>query len=134
MALQPVGDGDLLAGSRSVVGWQTTFVGEFTTPVISPDGTRIHVIAAQQTDDGRRVTRVVEFDARTGEQLRVLFEQPYVDRGNVPWAFTQMTRDPSGRLLLVVDGAGSAYRIDIATAQATRLPSFNDEEPNSIAW
>ncbi|WP_157910600.1 hypothetical protein [Pseudofrankia sp. BMG5.36] len=45
-----------------------------------------------------------------------------------------MALDPAGKLLMVVDGAGAAYRIDIATAKATRLPFLRGTNPNSIAW
>lgn len=125
---------DLIANSHRVVGWQPTFVGEFVSPMLSADGERVYAIAAQQAEDETRVTRVVELDAHTGEQLRILFEQPYADHGNAQWSFTQMARDPSGSQLLVVDGNGSCYRIDIATAAATRFPFPRGVNPNSIAW
>jgi len=45
-----------------------------------------------------------------------------------------MALDPSGRLLTVVDGAGGAHRVDIATRQAARIPRLRGTMPNSIAW
>ncbi|ONH22386.1 hypothetical protein [Pseudofrankia asymbiotica] len=104
------------------------------TPLLGVGGTRVYVIAAQQRPGGAPVTRVVELDAATGRQLRVLFEEPKQVRGNTLWTFTQMALDPAGKLLMVVDGGGAAYRIDIATAKATRLPFLRGTNPNSIAW
>ncbi|MCK9897190.1 hypothetical protein [Frankia sp. AgB32] len=125
--------GDLLAHARRFTAWKVGGNG-YASPVLSAEGQRIYAIDAQQRDDGTPVTRVVELDAATGKQQRILFEQPYVNRGNTIWAFVEMALDPSSRLLMVVDGAGGAYRIDIATAHATRIPFPRGAAPNSIAW
>ncbi|ONH22402.1 hypothetical protein BL253_35825 [Pseudofrankia asymbiotica] len=125
--------GDLLANARQVVGWKMGGNG-YASPVLSADGRKIYAIDAQQRSGGTRVTRVIELDAATGRQLRILFEQPYVNRGNTIWAFDTMALDPTSRLLMVVDGAGGAHRIDIATARATRIPFPRGTTPNSIAW
>ncbi|ONH22387.1 hypothetical protein [Pseudofrankia asymbiotica] len=125
--------GDLLANARRVVGWSAGGNG-YASSILSADGRRIYAIDAQQRDDGTPVTRVIELDAATGKQLRVLFEQPYANHGNTIWAFFSMALDPSGRLLMVVDAVGGAYRIDIATTRATRIPFLRGTIPNSIAW
>jgi hypothetical protein len=125
--------GDLLANARRVVSWQAGGNG-YASPILSADGRRIYAIDAQQRDDGSRATRVIELDAATGRQLRILFERPYADHGNTIWAFFEMALDPSSRLLMVVDGAGGAYRIDIATTHAIRIPFPRGTMPNSIAW
>jgi hypothetical protein len=104
------------------------------TPLLGADGTRVYAIAAQQRPDGAPVTRVVELDASSGRELRVLFEEPKQNRGNEIWTFTEMALDPSGRHLMVIDGAGAAYRLDTATGKATRLPFLRGTNPNSIAW
>src|SRR5262249_55519052 len=115
--------------------WASTFIGEFTAPVLSADGRDVYVIASQNRGDGRKVTRVVELDARTGRQLRVLFERPFTGSGgNVQWEFTELARDPTGRPLLVVDGTGTCYRIDVRTAQTAQFPFPRGADPNSIAW
>ena len=45
-----------------------------------------------------------------------------------------MALAPSSGLLMLVDGAGGAYRVDLATTHATRIPFQRGTIPNSIAW
>ncbi|OHV40569.1 MULTISPECIES: hypothetical protein [Pseudofrankia] len=125
--------GDLLANARRVVSWRAGGNG-YASSILSGDGETIYAIDAQQRADGTPVTRVIELDAATGKQLRILFERPYVNHGNTVWTFFEMALDPSSRLLMVVDGAGGAYRVDIATTHATRIPFPRGTMPNSIAW
>lgn len=74
---------ELLA--RRVVSWRAGGNG-YASPVLSTEAKEIYVIDAQQRDDGTRVTPVIKLDAAIGKQLRIRFEQPYVDRGNTIWS------------------------------------------------
>jgi hypothetical protein len=126
---------DLLAASRRVLPEaDNTFVGEFVSPVLSADARHVYVIAAQQNAGGDRVTRVVELEVATGRQTRVLFEQPFVDRGNTQWAFTLLARDPGGRTLLALDANGHGRRIDVATGRTSTFPFLRGANPNAVAW
>ncbi|KAB2344321.1 PD40 domain-containing protein [Actinomadura rudentiformis] len=106
--------------------------GPLTTPVLSSDGRKLYVIAAQGKDPSW--TRVIEVDVATGRRLRVLFEQKYVDNPrNVTWMFTQLDRDATGRFLMAVSDR-YAHRIDLSNGQTSRIPFPGGAEPYSFAW
>lgn len=122
---------DLLKASRPVA---ERGLGQLTTPVLGADGSKVYVIAAQPAEDGGPSwTRLIEVDAASGRQLRVLFEQRHGDSStNTVWNFTVLVRDASGRRLLLVSN-GWGHRIDIGTARAERFP-VPEGEPHSLAW
>jgi hypothetical protein len=104
----------------------------YIAPVLSADGRHVYLAAA--TTKGKRSTRVLELDARTGRQLRVMYEQPYTGKGGGGnWDFVHLARDPSGTMLLVVDPGGRAHRIDIASRRVTSMP-FPGGVPNAFTW
>jgi hypothetical protein len=123
---------DLAAASRSVLRWQTAFVGDYTSPVLSADGLHVYLIANNQTSRGKS-TQIIELDAGTGRRQRVLYEQPYTGGGNLQWMFTELVRDPAGRSLFVVDEHQRAHRVDVATGRATTF-RFTGGTPNALAW
>jgi hypothetical protein len=56
----------------------------------------------------------------TGRQHRVLFEQRYAGTpSNDVWMFTEMSRDPSGKRLLVISN-GYTYQIEVRSGHAMR--------------
>ncbi|MFI0445801.1 hypothetical protein [Actinomadura sp. 6N118] len=119
--------GDLLKASRRV-----PVRGELTSPVLSSDGRKLYVIAAQGKDPSW--TRVIEVDVATGRQSRVLFEQKYADNPrNATWMFTQLDRDATGRYLMAVTDR-YAHRIDLSNGQTSRIPFPGGAEPYSFAW
>ncbi|MFG2000813.1 hypothetical protein ACGFNU_16875 [Spirillospora sp. NPDC048911] len=117
---------DLLKASRRV-----PVQGLPVSPVLGADGTKLYVIVAQGKPSW---TRVIEVDAATGRQLRVLREQKYVDNDwNSTWMFTQLDRDATGRYLMAVS-RGYAHRVDLSTGRTSRIPFSGGVEPYSFAW
>ncbi|OHV48943.1 PD40 domain-containing protein [Pseudofrankia sp. BMG5.36] len=110
----------LFEGSRQPVTGQQAHDEGYISPVLSPDGTRIFVISRHAVADGGLApTRVVELDAATGRQLRVLLTHP------VPattWMISELALDPSGRWLVAWGGGDQGLTVvDAATGHTTRF-------------
>lgn len=128
------GGTDLLADSRHAGTVQQSDLGS-SALVFSADGTRLYSVS-DQFDGSSLTKRVVEIDAATGRQLRVLLE---VHHGyTLPGGYSQRTElavDPSGRWLMVSDSGAEYYRIDLGTGITTRLPiAAHRGNPNGLAW
>lgn len=127
---------NLYAASRLAISWGAGPFGMLTTPLLSADGSKIYVIAAQteRPTGGPSWTRLIEIDAATGRQLRVLYQEKYSRvgaDGNVTWQFTALTRD-TGSEHLLISSTGYAYRIDIKTTHTVRTPI--GPMTNDLAW
>jgi hypothetical protein len=124
---------DLIRDSRPVLTGGRSYVSTYVAPVLGADGRHVYVLAAVTTK-GHRSIRVLELDAGTGRQLRVMYEQPYTGKGgNRNWEFLHLARDPTGTMLLVVDPSGRAHRIDIASRHVETMP-FPGGVPNAFTW
>lgn len=124
---------DLIRDSRPVLTGGRSYVSTYVAPVLSADGRHVYLLAAATTK-GHRSIRVLELDARTGRQLRVMYEQPHTGKGGNPiWEFLHLARDPTGTMLLVVDPSGRAHRIDIASRHVETMP-FPGGVPNAFTW
>jgi Tol biopolymer transport system component len=127
---------NLYAASRLVIRWEAGPLGTLTTPVLSADGSKIYAIATQTElpTGGPNWTRLIEIDAATGRQLRVLYQQKYTGVGadnNAIWQFTRLARDTGSERLLIIS-TGYAYRIDIKTTHTARTPI--GPTANDLAW
>ncbi|MBL7495638.1 PD40 domain-containing protein [Frankia sp. CNm7] len=135
-----LGGEDLFANSRQVVPATpdddlSVLGADAAAAVLGPDGHRLYVTLASWNQlPGRVTTRLVELDAATGRQLRVLLELRREWTGAWPIATIALARKPSGHLLLL-DGDGSGatvYDIDPRGGGHSRVPLAHGN-PSSIA-
>ena len=89
--------------------------------VISADGSTLYVTAARYEDGGQPVTRLVEVSVADGELLRIAYERPFRDPGNIIYGWGPLAIDPSGQHALI-DYTGNLARIDLSTGHLTELP------------
>ncbi|KAB2340534.1 TolB-like translocation protein [Actinomadura rudentiformis] len=104
-------------------------LGELARPVLSADGTRVYVSAAQGSPSW---TRLLELDAATGKQRRVLFQQQYKGGTQMVWMFSRVSPSLSGTALILWSGS-SGHRVDLATGKVHRFP-FPGRQPQILTW
>jgi len=104
-------------------------------PVLSPDGRRIYAISPT-TVGQKQVTQLVELDAQTGRQLRVLFEMPFTLPANHPVhrMFSWVARNPAGDSLAIFDENGGCHLVSVATGKQTTLPSTPGSSITGLGW
>jgi Tol biopolymer transport system component len=129
---------DLVANSRRIglVSGGSAFV---LRPLLGAGGDRLYVVMAELRPESSGSTRIlarrlVELDVATGRELRVLlalsdeFAQTESDG-----FITALSRDPSGKLLMVNVGGTDIYTIDLATGSHDHL-TLPEGRPLYIAW
>jgi len=127
---------DLLADSHQVT---TDDRAEFGPAdwTLSADGRRLYcIVGALDGSHSVLTKRVVEIEAATGRQLRVLQELHHRFSMVTGWSSDgPLTLDPSGRWLLASDAGTDYYRIDVSSGAVSRLPTtVNRGHPNGLAW
>ncbi len=63
---------------------------------ISADGSTLCVTAARGEPAGHAVTRLVEISVADGRVLRIAYERPFRDPGNIIYGWGPMAIDPTG--------------------------------------
>jgi hypothetical protein len=134
-------DGVITTPSRLVVPDRNTLadsdlgqtgLGCLGGAVISADGSALYVTAARGEAGGHTVTRLAEVSVADGRLLRVAYERPFRDPGNIVYGWGPMAIDPSGQHALIAY-TGHLARIDLTTGQLTELP-ITEHGAHSIAW
>jgi hypothetical protein len=100
--------------------------------VISADGSTLYVTAARCEAGGQPVTWLVEVSASDGELLRIAYERPFRDPGNIIYGWGPLAIDPSGQHALIAY-TGNLARIDLSTGHLTELP-IQENGAFDIAW
>ncbi len=100
--------------------------------VISADGSTLYVTAARYEAGGQPVTRLVEVSVADGELLRIAYERPFRDPGNIIYGWGPLAIDPSG-LHALIAYTDNLARIDLSTGHLTELP-IQENGAFDIAW
>jgi len=100
--------------------------------VISADGSTLYVTAARYEAAGQPVTRLAEVSVADGELLRIAYERPFRDPGNIIYGWGPLAIDPSGQHALIAY-TGNLARIDLSTGHLTELP-IQENGAFDIAW
>lgn len=100
--------------------------------VISADGSTLYVTAARYEAGGQPVTRLVEVSVADGELLRIAYERPFRDPGNIIYGWGPLAIDPSGQHALIAY-TGNLARIDLSTGHLSELP-IQENGAFDIAW
>ncbi len=100
--------------------------------VISADGSALYVTAARGEAGGQAVTQLAEVSVDDGRVLRIAYERPFRDPGNIIYGWGPLAIDPAGQHALIAY-TGHLARIDLTTAQLTELP-ITERGAHSIAW
>jgi hypothetical protein len=107
-------------------------LGCLGSAVISADGSALYVTAARGEAGGQAVTRLAEVSVADGRLLRIAYERPFRDPGNIIYGWGPLAIDPAGQHALIAYTSHLA-RIDLNTAQLTELP-ITENGAHSIAW
>ena len=100
--------------------------------VISADGSTLYVTAARYEAGDQPVTRLVEVSVADGRVLRIAYERPFRDPGNIIYGWGPLAIDPSGQHALIAY-TGNLARIDLSTGHLTELP-IQENGAFDIAW
>jgi hypothetical protein len=117
--------------SRLVMPEQNS-LGNLGQAVISPDGSKLYVTAARYGPGGQPVTRIAEISVADGELLRIAYERPGADPGNVIFGWGPLAIDPSGQHALIAY-SGNLGRIELSTGHFAELP-MDENRAFDIAW
>jgi hypothetical protein len=100
--------------------------------VISADGSTLYVTAARGEAGGQAVTRLAEVSVADGRLLRIAYERPFRDPGNIIYGWGPLAIDPTGQHALI-GYTGHLARIDLRAGQLTEVP-IQENGAHSIAW
>ncbi|OHV35558.1 hypothetical protein BBK14_15185 [Parafrankia soli] len=105
------------------------------TTGLTANSTRVYAVVTRRGQNPYLTKRVIELDAATGRQLRVLLELSHDHSLTTGWNASSLALDPSGQLLMVSDAGADYYRVDLGSGQTCRLPTaVNRGNPNGLAW
>ncbi|CAI7974862.1 conserved hypothetical protein [Frankia sp. Hr75.2] len=129
------GSSDLRASSHRVTSGAQPAFEAMSELTLNANSTRVYAVVTRRGQNPYLTKRVIELDAATGRQLRVLLELSHDYSLTTGWNASSLALDPSGQLLMVSDAGADYYRVDLGSGQTSRLPTaVNRGNPNGLAW
>jgi hypothetical protein len=123
---------DLLAASHRVTLGGPAATETYQQAVLSADGGHFYVL---ESHGDHRNIRILELDARTGGQQRVLYERQHLSTNRGWSGLADLALNSTGTGLMLVDQAAGVHRVDIATGRVVdiKFPA-RDGSPSHVSW